>query len=75
MQGTNRSGEGEKSLLCDPGFELRLGGRDKRRAEITTGKGKTTTTTRPPGTTAVGKCTYSNKYVLRSTEYIPSMYY
>ena len=32
MQGTNRSGEaGGKSLLCDPGSELRLGGRENRR--------------------------------------------
>ena len=34
MKGTNRRGEGEKSLLCDPGSELRLGGREKRRAKI-----------------------------------------
>ena len=38
MQGTNRSGEGgEKSLLCDPGSELRLGGREKGRAKIING--------------------------------------
>ena len=28
MLGTSRFGEGEKSLICDPGFELRLGGRE-----------------------------------------------
>ena len=31
MQGVGR---GEKSLLGDPGSELRLGGREKRRAKI-----------------------------------------
>ena len=31
-------GGGEKSLLCDPGFEVRLGGREKkRRAKIING--------------------------------------
>ena len=41
MQGTNRSGEaGGKSLLCDPGSELRLGGREKRRANKINGMGK-----------------------------------
>ena len=30
-------GGGEKSLLCDPGSELRLGGRGKRRAKIIDG--------------------------------------
>ena len=35
MQGTNRTWVGgEKSLLCDPGSELRLGGRENRRATI-----------------------------------------
>ena len=29
-------GRGEKSLPCDPGSELRLGGREKGRAKITT---------------------------------------
>ena len=34
MQGTNRSGEGgEKSLLCDTGSELRLGGREKKKGD------------------------------------------
>ena len=28
-------GRREKSLLCDPGSELRLGGRENRRAKIT----------------------------------------
>ena len=27
-------GKGERSLLCDPGSELRLGGRECRRAKI-----------------------------------------
>ena len=30
MQGTNRSEEGRESLLCDPGSELRLAGREKQ---------------------------------------------
>ena len=30
-------GRGEKSLLCDPGSELLLGGREKRRANILKG--------------------------------------
>ena len=30
-------GRGEKSLLCDPGSELRLGGRENRRAKIING--------------------------------------
>ena len=37
MQGTNRRtvvGRGEKSLLCDPGSELRLGGREKKVEDI-----------------------------------------
>ena len=44
MQGTDLSGWGEKSLLCDPGSELRVGGRAKRRAKILnrTGTKKTT---------------------------------
>ena len=33
MRGTNRSGGGEKSLLCDPGSELRLGGREEMKGE------------------------------------------
>ena len=33
-------GRGEKSLLCDPGSELRLGGRENRRAKITNGMDK-----------------------------------
>ena len=32
MQGTNLS-EGGKSLLCDPGSELQLGGREKKKGE------------------------------------------
>ena len=41
MQGTNRSGQGgEKSLLCDPGSELRLGGRENRRAKTINGMEK-----------------------------------
>ena len=28
---------GQKSLVCDPGSELRLGGREKRRAKILNG--------------------------------------
>ena len=36
-----RSGEGgEKSLLCDPGSQLRLGGREDRRAKIINGMEK-----------------------------------
>ena len=31
------AGRVEKSLLCDPGSELRLGGRDNRRAKIING--------------------------------------
>ena len=31
---------GEKSLLCDPGSELRLGGRENRRANIINGMKK-----------------------------------
>ena len=31
---------GKKNLLCDPGSELRLGGREKRRAKIINGKRK-----------------------------------
>ena len=31
---------GEKSLLRDPGSELRLGGRENRRAKIMNGTGK-----------------------------------
>ena len=27
-------GRGEKSLVCDPGSELRLGGREKRKAQL-----------------------------------------
>ena len=30
MQGTNRSWEGGESLPCDPGSELRLGGREQK---------------------------------------------
>ena len=26
-------GKGEESLLCDPGYELRLGGREKKKGE------------------------------------------
>ena len=38
MQRTNRSGAGgEKSLPCDPGSELQLGGREDRRAKNTNG--------------------------------------
>ena len=33
-QGTNCSGRGEKSLPFDPGSELRLAGREKRREKI-----------------------------------------
>ena len=34
MQGTNRRGEGgEQSLQCDPRYELRLGGREKKKGE------------------------------------------
>ena len=42
MLGTNRSGHvgGEKSLLCDPGSELRLGGRENRRAKMINGRGR-----------------------------------
>ena len=43
MQGTNRSGErGEKSLLRDPGSELRLGvgGRENKRGEYHKWDGK-----------------------------------
>ena len=41
MQGTSRSGVGgEKSLLCDPGSELRLGGRENRRGEDNKWDGK-----------------------------------
>ena len=37
MQGTNRCGDGgEKSLLCDPGSELRLGGREKKKGNDNT---------------------------------------
>ena len=32
------TGRGEESLLCDSGSELRLGGREKRRAKKITGK-------------------------------------
>ena len=31
---------GEKSLLCDPGSELRLGGRENRRARTVSGMGE-----------------------------------
>ena len=39
MQSTTGSGEegGEKSLLCDPGPLLRLGGREKRGAKLMNG--------------------------------------
>ena len=41
MQGTNRlAGREEKSLLRDPGFELRLGGRDKKKGEDNEWDGK-----------------------------------
>ena len=41
MQGTNRSREaGEKSLLCDPGSEVRLGGREKKKGEDNKWDGK-----------------------------------
>ena len=33
-------GGGEKSLLRDPGSELRLGGRENRRAKVTNGMGE-----------------------------------
>ena len=33
-------GRGEERLLCDPGSELLLGRRDKRRAKIVNGKSK-----------------------------------
>ena len=33
-------GRGEKSLLCDPGSELRLGGGEKRRAKTINGMEK-----------------------------------
>ena len=37
MEGTNRSGDGgEKSLRCDPGSELRLGGREKKKKRAKT---------------------------------------
>ena len=35
-------GRGKKSLLCDPGSELRLGGRENRRAKIINGMKKKT---------------------------------
>ena len=38
MQGTHRSGEGGEELLCDPGSELRLGGKEKRRSKAIFGK-------------------------------------
>ena len=37
MQGTNRAGEGEKSLLCDPGSELRVGESRKGKSKIING--------------------------------------
>ena len=37
VKSTNRSGEGGEELLCDPGSELRPGGREKRRAKTTNG--------------------------------------
>ena len=41
MEGTNRSGDGgEKSLRCDPGSELRLGGREKKKGEYNKWDGK-----------------------------------
>ena len=43
MQGTKRSGDGgqgEKSLLCGPGSELRLGGREKKKGEDNKRDGK-----------------------------------
>jgi len=43
MQGTKRSGDGgqgEKSLLCGPGSELRLGGREKQKGEDNKRDGK-----------------------------------
>ena len=33
MPVTNRTGEGEKSLLCGPGSELRLGGREQKKGD------------------------------------------
>ena len=53
---------GEKSLLCDPGSELRLGGREKkRRAKITNGKQKSTA--------AVESRKYNNSNVVHICEY------
>ena len=43
MQGTNRRGQGERRawyVLCDPGSELRLGGREHRRAKTVNGMEK-----------------------------------
>ena len=37
VKSTNRSGEGGEELLCDPGSELRPGGREKRRTKIING--------------------------------------
>ena len=39
--------KGEKSLLCDPVSELRLGGRQKRRAKTTNGMEKKRTRLAP----------------------------
>ena len=41
MQGIDRTGGGGKSLLCDPGSELRLGGRGEKRAKRVNGMEKT----------------------------------
>ena len=39
MEGTNRSGErGDKSLLCDPGSDIRLRGREKKKGRDTINK-------------------------------------
>ena len=40
MQGTHRSGDGGTSLLCDPGSELRLGRRAKKREKKINGMEK-----------------------------------
>ena len=46
-------GRGEKILPCDAGSELRLGGRNIRRAEIIHGRGKKKAKQKPSDTAAV----------------------
>ena len=58
---------GEKSLLCNPGSELRLGGRENRRAKIVNGikKTKTKTKTKKQKTKNTKKCVPGSKYILK----------